>query len=118
MATMSRSMAGNAPQAFLRRMMREALGLVLLIATILLTLALLSYNHRDPSWDHAIDAVPTNILGSIGAVLADLAFQSVGLAALVVPAVLFAWSARLLLARPIAWFWLRLTLVFPAPAPR
>jgi DNA segregation ATPase FtsK/SpoIIIE, S-DNA-T family len=114
MATMSRGMAGNTPAAFFRRLAREMVGLVLLVGTVLLTLAMLSYNHGDPSWDHAIDAVPTNILGHAGAVLADLAFQSVGLAALILPLVLFAWSARLLLARPIAWFWLRAVLVVPA----
>jgi DNA segregation ATPase FtsK/SpoIIIE, S-DNA-T family len=114
MATMSRSMAGNAPTAFFRRITREVVGLVLLVGTVLLTLALLSYNHGDPSWDHAIDAVPTNILGHLGAVLADFALQSVGLAVLILPIVLFAWSARLLLARPIVWFSLRVALALPA----
>jgi S-DNA-T family DNA segregation ATPase FtsK/SpoIIIE len=109
MATMSESIERTPP----RRLFYEATGLALLIGTVLLALALVSYNHADPSWDHAIDALPSNILGQTGATLADLLFQSFGLAAALLPLVLLYWSVRLLLGRGLDWLWLRLLLLMP-----
>jgi DNA segregation ATPase FtsK/SpoIIIE, S-DNA-T family len=110
MAMMSESVEPHAP----RRLLYEAMGLLLLIGTVLLALALISYNRADPSWNHAVDALPSNILGRAGADLADLLFQSVGLAAALLPLVLLYWSVRLLLGRGLAWLWLRLLLLPPA----
>jgi S-DNA-T family DNA segregation ATPase FtsK/SpoIIIE len=112
MATMSRSLERGA--AARRPIVYEAAGIVLLIGTVLLALALLSYNREDPSWNHAVEAVPTNILGQTGADLADLLFQTLGAAAVVLPLVLLFWSVRLLLGRRLSWFWLRLALLLPA----
>jgi S-DNA-T family DNA segregation ATPase FtsK/SpoIIIE len=111
MATMSRSLERGAAR---RPIVYEAAGIALLIGTVLLALVLLSYNREDPSWNHAVDAVPTNILGQAGADLADLLFQTLGAAAVAVPLVLLFWSVRLLLGRSLAWFWLRLALLPPA----
>jgi DNA segregation ATPase FtsK/SpoIIIE, S-DNA-T family len=96
-----------------QRLLLETLGLALLIGTVLLALALVSYNHADPSWDHAVDALPSNILGRTGATLADLLFQSFGLTAALLPFILLYWSVRLLLGRGLGWFWLRLVLLLP-----
>jgi DNA segregation ATPase FtsK/SpoIIIE, S-DNA-T family len=112
MATMSRSLERGA--AARRPILYEAAGIALLIGTVLLALALLSYNREDPSWNHAIDAVPTNIFGQAGADLADLLFQTLGAAAVMLPLVLLFWSVRLLLGRGLGWFWLRLALLVPA----
>ncbi|HXY99362.1 MAG TPA: DNA translocase FtsK 4TM domain-containing protein [Stellaceae bacterium] len=107
---MSESLERRAP----RRLLYEAAGLLLLIGTVLLALALISYNRADPSWNHAVDALPSNILGRAGADLADLLFQSFGLAAALLPLVLLYWSVRLLLGHGLAWLWLRLLLLLPA----
>jgi DNA segregation ATPase FtsK/SpoIIIE, S-DNA-T family len=107
----------------------EALGFLLLAASVLLALALISFDRNDPSWNHAVDATPHNALGPLGAVLADLLLQSLGAASALVPVILLYWSVRLLLGRGLAWFWLRLQLVplalgfaalalAPLPAPR
>jgi DNA segregation ATPase FtsK/SpoIIIE, S-DNA-T family len=109
MVTMTESVEQRLP----RRLLFEALGLVLLVATVLLALALISYNHADPSWDHAVDALPSNILGRPGATLADLLFQSFGLAAALLPLILLYWSVRLLLGRGLDWLSLRLALLLP-----
>ncbi|HZB93006.1 MAG TPA: DNA translocase FtsK 4TM domain-containing protein [Stellaceae bacterium] len=106
---MSESAEPRAP----RRLLFEATGLVLLVGTVLLALALISYNHADPSWDHAVDALPSNILGERGAILADLLFQSFGLAAALLPLIMLAWSVRLLLGRGLAWLPLRVALLLP-----
>ncbi|HYM27154.1 MAG TPA: DNA translocase FtsK 4TM domain-containing protein, partial [Steroidobacteraceae bacterium] len=94
----------------------EAMGLALLVATVLLALAMVSYDSADPSANMAVDAVPRNILGKDGAWLVDWLFRIFGIAAALVPVILLIWSVRLLLGRGLAWFWLRLLLALPATA--
>jgi S-DNA-T family DNA segregation ATPase FtsK/SpoIIIE len=86
------------------------IGFVFLVGTFLLAALLATYNHHDPSWNHAIDATPTNLLGRTGAELADLLVQSFGAAALLLPLVSLDWSARLLAGRWLERFWLRILL--------
>ncbi len=95
----------------LKRRLLESLGFALLLASFLLTLALLTYDPRDPSLNTAVDATPHNFLGQNGAVLADLLRQSFGLAALLIPTVLLGWSLRLLLNRPLKSIWFRAALL-------
>src|SRR6266851_710620 len=91
----------------LKRRLFESLGFALLLACFLLTLALLTYDPRDPSLNTAVDAAPHNFLGQNGAVLADILRQSLGLAAFLIPIVLLGWCLRLLLNRPLKSIWLR-----------
>src|ERR1700676_4940126 len=79
----------------------EGLGALLVLASLLLLLALLTSVRGDASLDTAVDAPPRNFLGGDGALVADLLLQSVGLAAYLVPAVLLGWAFRLMLRRPI-----------------
>jgi S-DNA-T family DNA segregation ATPase FtsK/SpoIIIE len=79
----------------------EAVGAVLVLASLLLLLALLTYNPGDVSLDTASDQAPRNFLGANGALVADLMIQIVGLAAYLVPAVLLGWAFRLMLQRPV-----------------
>jgi len=119
----------GAPLSF-RRLAMQSGGLALLLATVLLALALLTYNHDDPSWNHAVDGLPTNALGLLGARLSDVLLQSFGLGAALLPVILLDWSARLLLQRGLRHFWLRLLMlpvmlalaavalsILPVPAP-
>src|SRR5580704_5613492 len=77
------------------------LGAIAVLASFLLLLALLTYNPGDASFDTAGGAAPHNFLGHDGALIADALFQSVGLAAYLLPAVLLGWAFRLMLRRPI-----------------
>ena len=70
---------------------------------------LATYDRTDPSWNMAIDKVPANFGGPVGAILADALIQSVGAASVVLPTVLSVWALRLLLHLPISMIWLRLT---------
>jgi len=97
--------------AALRRRLLESLGFALFLVSLLLALALLTYQSSDPSLDTAVNAAPRNFLGYDGAVLSDLLRQSLGAAALVIPIVLLAWSFRLLLNRPLRFMRLRLALL-------
>ena len=70
-----------------------------------------TYDPRDGSLNTAVDAAPHNFLGHDGAVLADLLWQSLGLACFLIPILLLAWSFRLLLHRPLRSTWARLALL-------
>ncbi len=85
----------------LSRRLFEGLGVALVLASLLLLLALLTYSPGDVSLDTAVDAPPHNFLGHDGALIADVLVQSVGLAAYLVPTVTFGWAFRLLLGHPI-----------------
>ncbi|HEY0053707.1 MAG TPA: DNA translocase FtsK 4TM domain-containing protein, partial [Caulobacteraceae bacterium] len=71
---------GAAPMARLRGGLSAAIGLMALVAFA-------SYSAADPSWNTAASAAPNNLLGGFGAVLADVALQTLGLGAW--PAALF-----------------------------
>ena len=59
---------------------REVIGLLCLVASIALVLALLTFNPADPSWNTASPADPPhNAIGRVGASIADFGYQSFGL---------------------------------------
>ncbi|MGH7115988.1 MAG: DNA translocase FtsK 4TM domain-containing protein, partial [Stellaceae bacterium] len=97
--------------AALKRRVFETLGFGLLLVALVIAAALFSYSPQDPSLDTAIDSAAHNFLGHDGAVLADLSRQGLGMAAFVVPMVLFGWSLRLVLDRPLKRLWLKLGLL-------
>ncbi|MGA3304840.1 MAG: DNA translocase FtsK 4TM domain-containing protein [Stellaceae bacterium] len=111
------------------RLGERVLGVALLVAALFLILALGSYDHGDPSWNHAVAAPVHNIMGATGARVADALLQGFGLASALLPLFLCDWAARLLLARGLRRFWLKLLLapwalpllalaasILPAPA--
>jgi DNA segregation ATPase FtsK/SpoIIIE, S-DNA-T family len=85
----------------LGRRLFEGLGAALMLVSLLLLLALLTFSPGDASLDTAADSPVRNYLGHDGAVIADALVQCVGLAAYLVPAVLLGWAFRLLLQQPI-----------------
>jgi S-DNA-T family DNA segregation ATPase FtsK/SpoIIIE len=97
--------------AVVKHRLAEALGLALLLGCLLLFLSLFTYDPRDGSLNTAVDTAPRNFLGHDGAVLADLLWQSLGLACFLIPILLLAWSFRLMLHRPVRSAWGRLALL-------
>src|ERR1700739_2979207 len=95
----------------LKHRLAEAFGFALLLACFLLFLSLFTYDPRDGSLNTAVDALPHNFLGHDGAVLADLLWQSLGLACFLIPILLLAWSFRLILHCPLRSAWTRLALL-------
>ena len=92
----------------------EGLGVALALLSLLLLLALLTYDPGDASLDTAADSLIRNYLGYDGALLADLLMQSIGLAAYLLPAVLLGWALRLMLDHPIRRLPRRLAMLFAA----
>ncbi|HVN92060.1 MAG TPA: DNA translocase FtsK [Terracidiphilus sp.] len=74
------------------------LGLVLLLVSLLLFLALATYHASDPSMNTATDAATArNWVGLFGAYLSDILLQSLGLAAFLLPV----WLGS------VGWTWMR-----------
>lgn len=97
-------------RAFAARRGAELAGLCLIAGTIALILALLSWSVEDPSFNHATSGPVHNLLGSTGAVAADLLMQMLGLGviAFLIPVGLWGW--RLLTARRLERITSRLVL--------
>jgi S-DNA-T family DNA segregation ATPase FtsK/SpoIIIE len=85
--------------------LNEAMAIVFLIAGLFVLLSLASYTYADPSWDTAAGSTrPHNLTGAIGAQLADVFFQLIGITAYVLPVFILA----------LGWKWL-LSSVIEAP---
>jgi DNA segregation ATPase FtsK/SpoIIIE, S-DNA-T family len=85
--------AGPAGAIAIRIPVRIAGFVVLAVVAVCLT-ALASWSVDDPSFSYATDKVPANWLGFPGAALADILFQVLGLASLlmIVPPALWGWA--------------------------
>jgi len=94
-------MLPESARAFVLRRIQEALGLVLILLTVALGVALATWSVSDPSLNHATDAPVRNAFGVKGAVVADLVMQLIGVSsiALLAPLALLGW--RILSHRPI-----------------
>ncbi|MGE0130715.1 MAG: DNA translocase FtsK [Blastocatellales bacterium] len=68
----------------------EIIGLILMGIGFVILLALISYNSSDPSWNSAGGNLRTrNWVGPMGAKMADALYQAFGIAALIVPVMIF-----------------------------
>jgi S-DNA-T family DNA segregation ATPase FtsK/SpoIIIE len=96
---------------FLRRRLIEAAGCVLIGLGLAHVVALMSFHRTDPSLNNATDSPALNLLGTPGAVLADLALQSLGLAGFLLGFILIVWGWRVFRLHRQARWWVRLLLV-------
>jgi S-DNA-T family DNA segregation ATPase FtsK/SpoIIIE len=91
----SRRFISASIRAQLRRRFAELVAVLCALAGLTLLIALVSYDPRDPSFDTASAAHTTNLVGTVGAGLADLLLQGFGIAGFVPSMILLAWSYRL-----------------------
>lgn len=80
----------------LRKALEEAGILLLLLVSLMLLLALFSFNPDDPGWNGTTQQIPSNLMGLSGSWLADLLFSLTGLAAWLFPLALIHLSIQLL----------------------
>ena len=80
----------------LRRIVLGTYGLVIVAAACAAWGSLVTWSVHDPSLNNATRIAPKNLLGSWGAVVADLSFQSIGLASIILFLPLGAWGWHLL----------------------
>ena len=90
------------------RRLNELVGLVSLVAALYLILILVSFYPQDASWNTAApDLDARNLGGQVGAYLADILLQSLGLAAFLLPALLISLSWHWVHSKPIEDAWIR-----------
>lgn len=95
---------------YLRKRGIECLGVGLIVLSLALLAALISYDPLDPSPNTATDRIPVNLLGTYGAAVADVALQSLGLAAFMGFPLLAGWGWRLVVDRALPRTYIRLAL--------
>ena len=77
-----------------RSRLNEIIVVALAAAALLLGLCLVSYHPNDPSWNAAGETSAQNWIGTIGANVAAALFQTIGLAAYLVPVLILAAAWR------------------------
>ena len=77
-----------------RSRLNEIIVIALAAAALLLGLCLVSYHPNDPSWNAAGESSAQNWIGAIGANVAAALFQTIGLAAYLVPVLILAAAWR------------------------
>jgi len=93
-------------------MMREALAFLALACVGILAVALYSFHAADPSWNQATSNMAENMLGIVGAYIADILYQLFGLASWLLVALGCSLVVRIALGYKPYWagwtslFWL------------
>jgi S-DNA-T family DNA segregation ATPase FtsK/SpoIIIE len=88
-------------RAALQRRLCECGGLALIALTAMAAIALATWSVQDPSLSHATNAAVRNLLGTPGAIAADLMMQLIGLGSLALLLPIAIWGWRLLFHRPL-----------------
>ena len=91
-----RRLLPGAVELGLRRLLLGGCGLVIVAVACAAWASLATWSVHDPSFNNATRAAPQNLLGHWGAVVADLAIQSIGLAAIILFLPLAAWGWHIL----------------------
>src|SRR6188472_3225394 len=91
-----RRLLPGAVELGLRRLLIGGCGLVIVAVACAAWASLATWSVHDPSFNNATRAAPQNLLGHWGAVVADLAIQSIGLAAIILFLPLAAWGWHIL----------------------
>jgi S-DNA-T family DNA segregation ATPase FtsK/SpoIIIE len=95
------------------RWVNEFVGLLVLTFGILLALSLVSFNPDDPSFNISQNpqfaGKPTNFVGIVGAILADLFFQAWGYSAFLIPVFLGIYAFYWLASWPVRGLGVRLS---------
>jgi S-DNA-T family DNA segregation ATPase FtsK/SpoIIIE len=81
--------------------LNEIIAIGMIALALLLGLCLASYNPNDPSWNAAGEPATHNWIGAVGANVAAALFQTIGLAAYLLPLLLLATAWRRFRARRI-----------------
>jgi DNA segregation ATPase FtsK/SpoIIIE, S-DNA-T family len=94
-----RRLLPGAVESGLKQIMFRGYGLGIVAVACAAWASLATWSIYDPSFNNATQAAPRNVFGHWGAIVADLAMQSLGLAAIVLFLPLAAWGWHLALRR-------------------
>ena len=82
-------------------------GLVLCIFSLIIFVALVSYNTSDPSLNTASSNPPKNLVGFFGSHLSDILLQAFGVIGYLIPLTLAIWGVLLYIRNKLSVFWAR-----------
>jgi DNA segregation ATPase FtsK/SpoIIIE, S-DNA-T family len=88
-------------RGLIRRRLCECGGVLLIALALTMAVALATWSVQDPSLSHATDAPVRNLLGTPGAIGADLLMQLFGLASTVLVLPVAIWGWRIATHRPL-----------------
>ena len=88
-------------QNFLKKRGRELIGFSFVICALWGAISVFGYSAGDPSLNSSGIADPSNILGTSGALVADLLLQTLGFTCFVPILTLFVWGGRLMRGNPV-----------------
>ena len=94
----------NKYKTFIINRLAEISGLIFLSFSILLFFILFSYSPLDPSINNVTDQKAQNILGTIGANIADFLMQIFGSTSYLLLIIFLAWSYRLIKFKKLPFF--------------
>ena len=86
---------------FVTKRLIELFGVLILILSIFLLIALLSYYPEDPNFIFPRNTEINNILGFRGSVLSDLFFQSIGLISILVSITFFITGINIIITKKL-----------------
>ncbi len=92
-------------QVFIARRLIDSLGFIFLGIGLFTLIALMTYDHTDPSWNTAGETQDIkNWLGASGAYFADLLLQTLGIASFVFGITTVLWGRRVIKRKPLSPF--------------
>ena len=94
----------NKYKNFLINRLAEISGLIFFSLAILVFILLFSYSPSDPSLNNITDQEAQNILGNIGASIADLLIQIFGSSSYLLLLLFLTWSYRLIIFKKLSFF--------------
>ena len=92
---------------FFKRRLTEIFAALLFLSAAWLLFAIISYSPSDPSFNSVGNGAVGNLLGTPGALAADLTLQFFGIAGLLPVLALAAWGWRMVTKRGVSVWWLR-----------
>ena len=109
----SASFLPDSVSTMLKKRLTELAGIGLMVLAITLALALVTFNHADPSANTGTGGIATNMVGLAGAYVADILMQTVGIASYTLVLVLICWGWRVGTYRGLGKVWLYVALLPP-----
>ena len=97
--------------SFLVKFLIRIWGVMLILIFVAATLAFLSYDINDPSWNNVIDKTVANFLGLPGSYVSDLLIQSLGFSAYVLALPLFTWGWRIITLKGLPFIFMHLLIL-------
>jgi S-DNA-T family DNA segregation ATPase FtsK/SpoIIIE len=104
----------NATQDFMKHPLRQLAGFLTCLMCLYLAICLITFNTSDPSLNRATLDEVQNAGGYFGALLADIALQTLGLAVWCFVFVPFTWGVKMAMGKRVSFLWLRVTLLLTA----